>query len=189
MTRKLLILMAIALFAVNGSLASSPSTWLHVRVEESGPHGESVAINVPLDLVESLLPLISVEGLEHGKVHIDCEELQEIDVVAIVRELRSAEDGEYIVVEEHDERVRVEKRGDYLLIKVEERDEKVEIRIRLEVAEALFMDDPERLDLLKGIQALRNQGEGDLVTVVSEDERIRIWLDTKSSPEDEEGER
>ena len=48
--------------------------WLHVRVEEGGARGETVSVNVPLSVVESMLPLIHIEELEGGKLNLDIEE-------------------------------------------------------------------------------------------------------------------
>ena len=43
--------------------------WLHVHVEEAG--GETVNVNIPLSIVESMLPHIAVDELQNGKLQID----------------------------------------------------------------------------------------------------------------------
>ena len=43
--------------------ASAGERWLHVRVEEGGADGERVSVNIPLSIIESVLPLIDVDEL------------------------------------------------------------------------------------------------------------------------------
>jgi hypothetical protein len=174
------ILLGVSLLALTAACAWADGAWLHIRVLEKGPDGETVRVNVPLKLVRELMPLIEADDFHRGKVRLDSPELTDVDIRAVLGAVREAEDGEYVTVEGHDENVRVWKSHGELLIKVDDADEKVDIRVRLEVAEAIFTDQVDEIDLLALVDALERHGGGDLVTVVGDDEEIRIWLDDQN---------
>jgi hypothetical protein len=179
---------ALFLLALLPALAwAGGDRWLHVRVQEGGEHGEKVSVNLPLQLVEAVLPLIEEEELCGGKVKIDNEELSGAQIREILKALRDAEEGEYIRVEDVDEDVRVAKEGDFMIIRVfEERgkDEDpnmVRVRIHLSVIEALLSgEDEDELDVLAAVHALGEQEEGELVVVNDEESTVEIWVDGKS---------
>ena len=160
--------------------------WLHIKVEEAGRHGETVRINLPLSLIEELLPLVTTEvengdvTFVRGRIRIHPNEM-EMDLPAIMKALRKAQDGEYIRVESLDENVRVAKVDDKLVVHVDEADEQVRINLRLDMIEAMTTENKDEIDLVALVRALRDQGDGDLVTVISEDEHVRIWVDHQAS--------
>lgn len=169
--------------------------WLHVRVEE-GKHGEeTVNVNIPLSVVEAMLPMISVDELERGKINLNEFDLDDIDGAGIdlegidLRELvlafRDGPDADFVRIQDHGESVRVAKEGDYLIVHVEEDDlhdaETVSIRLPFPVLEAMVLNDSEQIDLLAGLQALREFDGEDLVRVESDDELVRIWIDSSQS--------
>src|ERR1700739_871072 len=49
----------------------SKDRWLHVRVISSDTKGETVRVNVPLELAERVLPAIHQDRIHDGKVKID----------------------------------------------------------------------------------------------------------------------
>ena len=158
--------------------------WLHVRVAEGGDDGERVSVNIPLSVVESMLPLIQIDELEGGKLNLDIEEMEGIDLREMLVALNDAPDATFVTVESRDESVRVAKEDGYLLINVDEdrgRGEKVRVRIPLAVAEALVGNDPEQLDLMAALQTLQEFDGEDLVRVESDDELVRIWIDSSEN--------
>jgi len=179
---------AFTLLALLPALAWAEETrWLHIRVQENGERGEKVSINLPLDLVEAVLPLIEEEEISGGKVKIDSEELTSEKIRKILQALREAEEGEYVRVEEMDEDVRIAKEGDYLMVRAREDlqresgPDRAEVRIHLSVLEALLSSEVEgELDLLAAIEALGEKGEGELIVVNDEESTVEIWVDKKS---------
>lgn len=165
-------------------MAGAGQKWLHIRVDEGGTDGERVSVNMPLDLVQALLPHISVENFDRGKVRIDVDEIEEIDLDAIWAALREAQDGEYLTVEGADENVRISKEGEHLVIKVDEDDEKVAIKIRIAVLDAMMSGSENELDLLAALQVLGEEDDCELITVQNGDEHVRIWIDTNKSVSD-----
>jgi hypothetical protein len=49
------------------------------------------------------------------------------------------------------------------------------------VLEAIVLNDSEQIDLLAGLQALREFDGEDLVRVESDDELVRIWIDSSQT--------
>jgi hypothetical protein len=161
------------------ALASPSDRWLHVRVIGAGEDGEKVIINLPLPLIETALPAIRCDAMQDGRVRIDLDD-SHVDLAALRAALQQSQDGEYVNVEDHGERVRIAKEDGWLLVHAEEPDETVDIRLRLSVVEALFSSGTDELDLRAALRVLAEQDESaDLVRVEGEDESVRIWIDER----------
>lgn len=185
-------LLALAIFAAP---VVASDQWLHIRVEE-GEHGEEkVNVNIPLGVIEAMLPMISVDELDRGKISLGDVDLDEIDIDDFdmdginLRELVLAfadgPDADFVRIKERDESVRVAKEGDYLIVLVEEegryRPETVNIRLPFPVLEAMVQADDETIDLIAGMRALREFEGEELVRIESDDELVRIWIDSSQS--------
>lgn len=155
--------------------------WIHIAVDDRDGHGERVRVNVPLSIVEAVLPLIESDELHDGKIWLDDSELSHADIVKILAAVRDAQDGEYVTVESVDENVRIAKEGKYLTVKVEERrGDVVDVRVPVSVLDALVSGEDDELDLLAAIRVLGEQGDQTLVTVEETDSTVRIWIDRKN---------
>ena len=173
----------LVLVLVVGS-ASASGSWLHVRVEYHGSRPEHVSINVPLDLVEAILPMIEVDELRHGRLHVHASELEGLDLRELLTALRDAPDAEYVKVQSDDETVRVAKENGYLIVRVDEqRGDRVRIKIPLDVVEAMLTGNGDELDLIAGLRALAAHEGEDLVLVESDHESVRIWIDSNAEGE------
>jgi len=162
--------------------------WLHVRVESSQPKNETVHVNVPLELAERILPAINHDRLHNGKVSIDVSNANGVDLHALFDAIRTTKDGEFVTVQSDEEDVRVAKQAGYLLVHVHDKGgakkkEEVEIRVPMKVAEALLSAHQNELDILAAIHALSSQGDTELVSVKSDRETVRVWLDSKNLSE------
>src|SRR6202047_1601707 len=73
--------------------------WLHVRVISTTSKGETVRVNVPLELAEKVLPAIDHDRLHKGKVRIGCMDCDGVDVRTIFEAVRSSKDGEFVTVQ------------------------------------------------------------------------------------------
>jgi len=166
--------------------AESKSTdrWLHIRVISSEAKGETVRVNIPLDLAEKVLPAINKDHLRDGKVKIDEAHMQDIDLRAMIDAVRSSKDGEFVTVQSNDADVRVAKKDGHLLVHVIDKENakkaQVEIKIPMKVIDALFSAGKDELDLVAALHALSAQGDTELVSVKSTENTVRIWLDSKS---------
>ena len=184
--KTILSILTILLAATLGGSAAADTQWLHVAVD--GEDSERVRVNVPLSLVAAILPLIDEEGFHHGRVVLDGEEFDRADLVAMLTAVAEAEDGEYVSIDDEEDHVRVAKKGDAFLIHVEERhrqtdeiETRVNVRIPVAVINALATGDEDELNIVAAVEALGEHGsDGDLVTVIEDDETVRIWIDRKN---------
>jgi hypothetical protein len=201
------LLLPLATFAqTTASSTSSSDKWIHVRVTSMDSKGESVKVNVPLDMAEKVLPAINKDRLHNGKVKIDNADMNGVDVRAILDAVRTAKDGEFVTVQGTDADVRVAKQAGFLLINVldksghhmkaeakEEKAEKgekpamagmaghrVEIKVPMKVVDALFSAGKDELDVVAALRALSTTGDIELVSVKDEDNTVRVWIDSKN---------
>ena len=179
MWRNMILILAAVAFTFSTAPAGDNEAWLHVKVDEKYGDEETVRINLPLSLVESLLPLIDAEGFSRGTFVIECDELDDIDIKEIIKELKDAPDAEYVTVESDDENVRISKKDGFLLVDVDGDDEHVKIRVPFEVATSAFSGDADEIDLIALIKSLKKYGDSELVTVEEDDTTVRIWIDSK----------
>src|SRR5215469_10287826 len=96
--------------------ADKGERWLHVRVISTDGGGETVRINVPLELAEKVLPAVNHDRLHHGKLRIDSSDVNDVDLHAVMDAVRTAKPGEYVTVQCDANDVRVAKEGNHLII-------------------------------------------------------------------------
>lgn len=160
--------------------AAASDRWLHVRVQEFSGDEETVSINVPLQLVEALLPTINTNEFSGGKIRLGShDEFEELDLREMLAALRDAPDADFVTVRSKTEQVRVAKENGFLLVNVDEQDggDRVRVRMPLEVVEAMLSAGETELDLMAALAALAEYDAGDLITVESDDSHVRIWID------------
>jgi hypothetical protein len=176
---------------IQAQISSTPSgtsangeRWLHVRVISTNSRGETVRVNVPLELAEKVLPAIDHDRLHKGKVRIGCMDCDGVDVRTIFEAVRNSRDGEFVTVESNDADVSVTKKDGQLLVHVHDKNKpkhsQVEVKIPMKVVEALLSGSKDELDIAAGLHALAGQGDVELVSVKDEDSTIRVWLDSKN---------
>jgi hypothetical protein len=174
--------------------------WIHVRVESKEEHGETVRVNVPVEMAAKVLPAINKDNLHDGKVRIDSHHMNDVDLRAILDAVRSSRDGEYVTVQGSDNDVRVAKSAGYLYIHVTDKgtgkkaatkdgkteaksvghESKVEIKVPMKVVDALFSAGKDELDLVAALKALSAHGDTELVTVKDSENTVRVWVDSKN---------
>jgi hypothetical protein len=184
LARILLAAAALSVVVLMTAGAADPTRWLHVRVLE-GENGETVRVNLPMKMIEALLPSFRSAVFEHGK--LDAGHLDEVDLRAILAAVRDGEDGEYVTVDSAKEKVRVAKEKNLLLVHVEDTSsgdkEEVHARIRMEVVEALLSGEGDELDVAAALKALAAQPDEtvELVSAVDGESTVRIWIDSQNS--------
>jgi hypothetical protein len=183
--------------------SSKSDQWIHVRVESKDSKGETVRVNVPVEMAEKVLPAIRHENLQGGKIHIENAHLDDVDLRTMLDAVRTAKDGEYVTVQGEGDNVRIAKSAGYLYIHVTEnksggkhgkdaggkdaaakfapaRESKVEIKVPMKVVDALFSAGKDELDVVAALHALSANGDTELVSVKDEDNTVRIWIDSKN---------
>jgi hypothetical protein len=162
----------------------SKDRWLHVRVISSDAKGETVRVNVPLELAEKVLPAINKNRLHDGKVRIDDAHVNDVDLRALVDAIRTTKDGEFVTVQSNDCDVRVAKQSNHLIVHVLDKQNskksEVEVKVPMKVIDALFSAGKDELDLVAALHALSAQGDTELVSVKDHENTVRVWLDSKN---------
>ena len=178
MKHKWIPLVLLVILATGPALAGAEGHWLHVRVVESGDDGEKVNVNIPLSVVMAILPAIETDEFRGGRIDIGHGEIDDIDIHEVLKAFKDAPDAEYVTIDGRDETVRVSKERGFLLVNVDDGNDRVRVRFPLDVVDALLSGGENELDLIAALDALADHGGGDLVTVESDDESIRVWIDT-----------
>jgi len=173
--------------------SSKTDQWIHVRVESKEESGETVRVNVPIEMAAKVLPAIHHDQLQGGKVRIGKGDLNDVDIRAVLDAVRTAKDGEYVTVQGNDENVRVSKSAGYLYIHVQEKnhgeklakrgaanENKVEVKVPMKVVDALFSAGKDELDVVAALHALSASGDTELVSVKDDQNTVRVWIDSKN---------
>jgi len=170
--------------STSSATAEKGERWLHVRVICTDGRGDTVRVNVPLELAEKVLPAVNHDRLHNGKVRIDDSRMDDVDLRALMEAIRSAKDGEYVTVQGSDNDVRVAKEGNHLMIHVVDKSgpkkSQVEVKVPMKVVEALLSAGKDELDLVAALHALGTQGDVELVSVKDSENTVKVWLDSKN---------
>lgn len=170
--------------STQSTASAKQDRWLHVRVINSDTKGETVRVNVPLDLAEKVLPTINKDRLHDGKVKIDSAHVNDVDLRALMDAIRTAKDGEYVTVQGNENDVRVAKESNHLVVHVLDKSgskkSQVEIKVPMKVIDALLSAGKDELDLVAALHALSAQGDTELVSVKGDGNTVKIWLDSKN---------
>ncbi len=170
--------------ANQSSTSAQAERWLHVRVISTNAKGETVRVNVPLELAEKVLPAIDHDRLHNGKVRIGCMDCDGVDVRTLFEAVRTSKDGEFVTVQSKDADISVAKKDGQFLVHVHDKNKpkysQVEVKVPMKVVEALLSAGKDELDIVAGLHALASQGDQELVSVKDDDSTIRVWLDSKN---------
>jgi len=181
---KKILLSGLIPFLAWGLLEAAPaSRWLHVTVEEAGERSEIVRVNLPLVVVEKALPAIRDEHIRRGRVALGDIQMDKAGLREMWNAVREAGEAEFVTVEGADENVRVTREGEFIVVRAMDRKEgagKVDVRLPLQVVDALLSGEGEELDILAAIRELERH-EGDLVIVHDGDSKVRIWVDGQNT--------
>jgi hypothetical protein len=210
MNKKILLpLLSIALLTSTLAFAA-PDAWLHIKVDNTEGDKEHVRVNVPLSLAEKVLPAIQVNKIHQGKLQIGNNNVS-VDPRMLVEAVRNTADGVFVTVDSDSQKVRVAKEGGYLVVNVrpgpnaeakakeadkdkdkdaqdghhrhhmDKQTENVDVRLPMDVVQALLSGNRDELDLLAAIKALGAHKDLALVTVNDKSQTVRIWIDSKNS--------
>lgn len=185
MIKKTLAIAALALgLGTAGAFAAqTEKLWIHVHVKDG--KDSNVSINLPISMVEKMAGSIAADSKGESRLRFNDEDITVAELREMWNEVRKQPDATFITVDDTDSKVRIAKRGGYLIVRAREdraggRDEDVEMKIPATVVDALLSAPGERLDVAAAMRALARHGEGELVTVSGTGETVRIWVDESS---------
>jgi hypothetical protein len=154
-------------------------------VEDGSGKGEMVHVNLPLGLAEVIVANVDHDRLHHGHVNIGNADLNGVDLRAMLDALRTARDGEFVTVKNHEHDVRVAKENGYLLVNATEwkngNKNEVQVRVPMAVVDALVSSGSHDLDIVAALRVLAGHGDTELVSVKDGKQTVRVWLDSKNS--------
>jgi hypothetical protein len=205
--RKSLIGAGLALALLPGALAfaQTGTAWLHIRVEEA-QRASKVHVNLPMTVVDAVLKASPDLIEHHGKVNLgDHHGMKLADLRAAWKQLAAAGDAEFVTVESEDENVRVQRKGDLVIVYADHKARPAksaakpaaeaptaeaaprgrrggEVRVELPVSlvDALLSGEGEDVNLQAALAEVRKR-RGDLVRVHDEDANVRIWIDEQNT--------
>jgi hypothetical protein len=166
--------------------SSSQERWLHVRVDSTDSDGDTVRVNVPISLAEKVLGAVDQHRIHNGRINIGRGDLNGVDLRAMLEAVRAAKDGEFVTVTSREQDVRVAKKDGVLLVHALDKhnskgEQNVDVKIPLNVVDALLAHGSQELDIAAAIHVLAATGDTEIVSVKDGNNTVRVWLDTKSS--------
>src|SRR5262245_34539295 len=175
--------LAAATLAVPGhSETPGERAWVHVRVEEHG-RGSKVSVNMPLSVVDAALQAAPDKVISNGHIRLghfgdDDRDLSVSDLRKAWSELKATGDAEFVTVEEENEKVRIAREGNLVLVHVEKPSgrEAVRVEVPIEVVDALLSGQGQELNVRAALVELQKR-RGDVVRVHDDDSTVRIWID------------
>jgi hypothetical protein len=176
--KRVMLAAGIATLALSAP-AAAQTPWLHIRVEEGGKQSR-VHVNLPFSVVEAALKAAPDSVVSKGQLHLGSKEhrLSIADLRALWAELKAAGDADFVTVEEDDQKVRVSRKGEQVLVRVEKAggQEEVHVEVPTAVVDALLAGEGEQADLMGALRELQKR-RGDVVRVRDKDSSVRIWID------------
>ena len=197
-------LATLALLPASGAMAQPSNAWLHIRVEEA-QKASKVHVNLPMTVVEAVLKATPDIIEEHGKLNLGGHHgMKPADFRRIWKQLAAVGDAEFVSVESDDENVRVQRKGDLVLVYADhkamarkaeaekaEKPEKTESKggespgqVRLEVpvslVDALLSGEGDEMNIQAAVAEIQKR-RGDIVRVHDADSDVRIWIDEQNT--------
>ena len=166
--------------------AVSAERWIHVRVDDTGDSGVRVDIQVPVELVATILP--ALEGEHVHAIHVDGREVDLAEWRRSWNALRAAKDGDYLTVRDPQSDVRISKSGGFLRLTVDDRNggSRVRMKVPVRIVDAVLAGG-DAIDRDTLSRALGEVPLGDVLTLDDEDSHVRVWVDTATAPARKEG--
>jgi hypothetical protein len=161
-------------------LAQNKAPWLHLEVNESTSDPTLVKVNLPLSMVDVALSVIKDDEFKSGKLKLDTHDISVPDMRRLWTELKNSGNAEFVTVQKKDESVRIARQGDFVIVRVSEskqKNSKVDLKIPLNVVDALLSGSGDELNLKAAIEAMQQKHFGEILTVNEDHTQVRLWID------------
>jgi hypothetical protein len=178
---------ALFLAARPAPAAPPEDRFIHVQVSGGNSKDGDVNVNLPLSVAEKVLPTIDRGPLHNGRVTVDSNQFQGIDIPTIVEAIRTSPDSQLVSVKQKGENIAVTKSKGNIIVHVTDSSSKgqtVDVTVPISVVNALFSDaQKNELDVAAALKALDDAGDTFLVTVQNAKQQVRVWVDTHNQPQ------
>jgi hypothetical protein len=174
----LLVFAVIAMFALSVQAASKE--WLHIHVDDKNKE-EKVRVNIPLSLMETMLPMIEDEAIKDGNIELNDRNVKISELKKMWKSFKEEGDAEFLTVEKRGENVRVFTSGNFLMVQSYKTTEgNVNIKIPLAAVDAMLSGSGNELNLAAGVKALKDSGVRELITVEADNSKVLVWIDDRN---------
>jgi hypothetical protein len=174
----LLVFAVMAMFALSVQAASKE--WLHIHVDDKNKE-EKVRINIPLSLMETMLPMIEDEAIKDGSIELNDRNVKISELKKMWKAFKDEGDAEFLNVEKRNENVRVFTSGNFLMVQSYKSTEgNVNIKIPLAAVDAMLSGSGNELNLAAGVKALKDSGVRELITVEADNSKVLVWIDDRN---------
>lgn len=183
--KKIALLFVLVLICSAVVAQAASKEWLHVKVDDhSSDDPAKVRVNIPISLVETMLPMIQEKAIREGKIHFDEKDLSLKELRQMWKAIKDEGDTEFVTVEKRGEHVRVFTKDNFLMVQTDEHsNKKVSMKLPLAIVDAALSGNGDELDLMAAVQALKKSGVRDFITVEDEDTMVRVWIDDNKAAE------
>lgn len=183
--KKFAIVSVFCLIAAGVQAASKE--WLHINVHDTKGEEERVSVNIPISLIEVMLPLVEEKAVREGKIHMNDKDFKVSDLRKIWNTVKDEGDSEFLTVDKKNEHVRVFTQGRFLMVQSDENSrKKINMKLPMAVVDAMLSGSGDELNLMAGVKALKDSGVRDLITVDDDDSKVMVWIDDKNVPLEKE---
>ncbi len=178
MKARRLTLAVLVLGALTVLANAQSKQWLHVRVDTPKKGGETINVNVPLALAETILPLIKEREVSGGRIRFDQKDITTQDLRKIWQAVKEQGNAEYVTVDTAEMHLRVAMEGQYLIVRTDETSKsQVQVTLPTKVVDALLSGPEDTLDLLAAVHALQESGAKEIVSIKDEETNVKVWID------------
>lgn len=178
MKARRLTLAVLVLGALTVLANAQSKQWLHVRVDTPKKGGETVNVNVPLALAETILPMIKQKEVSGGRIRFDNKDITTQDLRKIWQAVKDQGNAEYVTVDSAEMHLRVAMEGQYLVVRTDEKSKtQVQVTLPAKVVDALLSGPEDTLDLLAAVHALQESGTKEIVSIKDDETNVKVWID------------
>jgi hypothetical protein len=147
-----------------------------VDVREGGPNGHRIMVPVPLVVAQAALAIAPIAA-PPDKLQLPAEAAEHMGLAReVVEALAKAPDGEYVRVEERGQQVLITKEGRSFKVHVSGERENVTVNVPVQLALSALPGRDGRIRTAALAGALSSVRFTDLVDVQDGDDHVRVWV-------------
>jgi hypothetical protein len=182
MSRKAAAITILSILLCGSTAVAQSTRWFHVNVQSGGPDGERVSVNIPLKLVETVLPMIEQKEFVQGEIELDELPLTVNQMREIWRTLQTEGDFELASIKDKDVNLRIYKEGDFLHVRSNENaKDKISINIPAAVVDALLSGESDELNITAAVKMLTQSDVDEIARIEDGEDTVRVWVDSNAS--------
>lgn len=161
------------LTAVLPSTLLAGERYFHLKVESRIGAEKSVEMNLPVSVLAKAAPLFPDRPVRARRIEL-CG--YRIKVSEFRQTWRTLAEGRVVDLAQNDTRLRIHKSGGWFIAEASNH-EQARVRIPAPVIDALLDSSGDRLNFAAAAQTLAASRNGEVMSVVTDDDVVRMWID------------